>query len=256
MAFSDFRQFSHTYKHITHPVYHKGTGPPVLVMHELPGMVPECIAFAERLVAAGFSVYLPLLFGRPNKQATAANLLRLCISREFYLFAKHKTSPIVAWLRDLCSHLHTLHGPENKGVGAIGMCLTGGFAIPLLVEPSLMAPVLSQPSLPANLSAAHKRALGYSQEELQAAKARVEAENLRIKAFRFSADKLAPKARIQTLQQYFGPALEYHELPSDQQAPHGKGCHAVFTIDFVDEPAHPTSLALEELIAFFRQRLM
>jgi len=35
---------------ITHPVYRDGSGPGVLVMHEMPGMTPKCLELADRLI--------------------------------------------------------------------------------------------------------------------------------------------------------------------------------------------------------------
>jgi dienelactone hydrolase len=250
MSIDQFQQFTHSTEKITHPVFYAGEGPAIIIIHELPGMVKECIHFAERLIGEGFSVYMPLLFGQPGKMSMAGNLARLCVSWEFNLFAKRKTSPVVDWLRSLCRHIHSEKG--GKGVGAIGMCLTGGFAIPMMVEPSLMAPVLSQPSLPLAMG---KATLGTSDQDLKTAKERATSENITIKAYRFSRDPFASAERMATYKSFFGEHFDYKELDSSQQKKHKKGCHSVFTLDFVNEPGHPTHDAYIDLVSYFKQQL-
>lgn len=255
MKLDDFSTFEHEADGMQHTVYYlKNEGPPVIIIHELPGMAPECLDFGKRLHQHGFSVYLPLLFGKAGKKATNMRTLgyltKLCISKEIYLFKKGKTSPVVSWLRSLCRTLHAEHG--GKGVGAIGMCLTGGFAIPMMVEPSLMAPVLSQPSLPAGKNKTSKYDIACSPEDLQIAKERA-ANGITIQAYRFDADKIAPAQKMETYQKEFGTALEYHCLKSDQQGK--KGCHAVFTLDYFDTKGHPTREAFESLVRFFTLKL-
>lgn len=251
MAIDQFKCFNHSIEKISHPVYFAGDGPPIIIIHELPGMTPECIEFAERLIGEGFTVYMPLLFGKPGKENTGGNLAKLCVSWEFNLLAKKKTSPIVDWLRDLCRSIHADKG--GKGVGAIGMCLTGGFAIPLMVEPSLMAPVLSQPSLPLMFG---KDQLGTEEATLAIAKKRAEEEQITIKAYRFSKDPFVSAERMAAYKAYFGELLHYTELDSSQQKKYGKKCHSVFTGDFVDEPGHPTHDAYTDLLAYFKAQLM
>ncbi len=253
MELSNFAGLTHEHEGVSFPVYHAGEGPPVLIMHELPGMVPECLAFAERLVEAGFSVYLPLFFGRPGQKPELIRpFLQLCISREFLLLARHRTSPVVQWLRSLCRKVHAEVG--GKGMGAIGMCLTGGFAIPLMVEPAVVAPVVSQPAMPIGLTASHRRSLNASEEDLRVARTRTE-EGVTIRSYRFDRDRLAPKARMQAYQDFFGEAFQYHELDSSRQKAYQKGCHSVFTLDYVDEPGHPTREAFEDLVGFFTKAL-
>lgn len=256
MSIQGFKKFEHEFQKMKHIVFVKGEGPAILLMHELPGMMPECIAFAERLTNAGFTVYMPLFFGNPGDFKTNKFLLKLCISREFYLFRQNKTSPIVDWLRDLCRKIKSEIG--GKGMGAIGMCLTGGFAIPLLVEDYLIAPALSQPSLPASIfNKKAKYNLGCHPEDLERAKERTETEDIEIRAYRFDKDTIAAKERINAYQEYFGDAFKYFEIETAQLPEcQNKNCHAVFTVDFVDEKEHPTYKALEDLISFFQNKLI
>jgi dienelactone hydrolase len=193
-------------------VYRKGEGPAVLLMHELPGMIPECVDLARRIADEGFTVYMPLLFGEPDKPLSNPKLLvytaQLCISREFYCFAKHRSSPITDWLRALSRQAHLECG--GKGVGVIGMCLTGSFVLSLMADESVIAPVMSQPALPFGVTAAHKAALGISPQDLEVAKTRTQ-QGIPLLALRFSEDKICPPDKFVTLRQEFGNTFEVLE---------------------------------------------
>src|SRR5262249_54940106 len=159
----------------TRTVLRRGSGPGVVVLHELPGIIPQVAAFAERVAGAEMTAVLPVMFGTPGKPLSAGYLLsqlaRLCIRREFHCFAKRLSSPIAEWLRALCRKVHQECG--GPGVGVVGMCLTGGLALSLTVDPVVLAPVLSQPSLPLlTLTRARKEALAISPEDLAAVKER------------------------------------------------------------------------------------
>ena len=251
MSLDHFQSFQHQKEKISHKVFFAGDGPPIIIIHELPGMTPECLQFAARLIKEGFSVYLPLLFGKAGKTNVGGNLMKVCISWEFNLLAKRQTSPILEWLKDLCRTIHQQKG--GRGVGAIGMCLTGGFAIPMMVEPSLMAPVLSQPSMPLMFG---KDELGTSESDLVTAKKRAIEEHIPIKAYRFSRDPFVGPERMAAYQAYFGDVFHYTELDSSQQKKYKKGCHSVFTGDFVEEEGHPTMEAYKDLLAYFKKQLM
>lgn len=135
---------------ITHETYRKGVGPGVVVVHEIPGITPAVMKFAEEVVAAGFTVVMPLLVGEvgrpPDNKYMASSMRKVCISREFTVLAMRKTSPVIAWLRALAKQLHREVG--GKGIGAVGMCFSGGFALGMMIDDVMVAPVLSQPSLP------------------------------------------------------------------------------------------------------------
>ena len=240
-------------------VFTKGKGPAIIIMHELPGMSPETILFANHLVKQGFKIYLPLMFGEPMMAADAAssakNMAHLCVSKEFHLFTSGKTSPIVHWLRALCRQAHEECG--GTGVGAIGMCLTGGFAIPLMVEPSMMAPALSQPSLPIN-PILGKDSLGCSEEDYQAACARAKKENMPIIGFRFSHDALAAKEKFDRLNRDLGDLFIDETIDSSLGNQDGLPiyAHSVMTLHFQNNPSHPTYQAREKLVDFYQSRLM
>jgi dienelactone hydrolase len=228
---------------VTHPVYVRGTGPGVLLMHELPGMVPECVDLATFIAGHGFRVYMPLLFGEAGVRGSIpATTLRLCVSREFRLFAARKSSPVTRWLRALCSERIRPECP-GPGIGAIGMCLTGGFVLSLFVSDMLLAPIICQPGLPFGVTGSARAALGVSDEDL--AEARASAAP--VLGFRFQGDSICRAERFASLRSLFGARFEGHELPGDQ--------HSVLTIHFVDTPGHPTFTARARVMEFLAERL-
>jgi len=259
MALEGFETFSFTHEGATRSVYRRGRGPGVVVIHEIPGITPQVEEFARRVSDAGFTVYLPHLFGVPGKPISTGYILgqvaRACISREFAVLAKHQASPITDWLRALCRHAHAECG--GRGVGALGMCLTGNFAIALMVDDSVMAPVLSQPSLPFPVSRAHRAALHISDDALAVAKRRA-GEGCPILGLRFTADPACPPERFATLRREFGAQFEAIEIDSGPGNPHGikRGAHSVLTTDLVDTDGHPTRAALTRVLEFFRERLV
>ena len=143
-------------------VFRRGSGPAVIVLAEMPGITPKVIEFADRVVDLGCTAVLPHLFGVPGAPVTVMNTVRAigpaCVSKEFSAWATGKTSPVVEWCKALARHEHErLGGP---GVGVVGMCFTGNFALAMLPDPSVVAPVLSQPSLPLGFTKkARRRAL-------------------------------------------------------------------------------------------------
>jgi len=244
---------------VTRDVYRAGDGPGVLIMHEIPGITPEVAGFARRVVEAGFTVAMPDMFGTVGKPMSgpyaAGQILRACVAKEFAVFARHEASPITEWLRVLMRDLHERCG--GVGVGALGMCLTGNFALALIADDSLMAPVLSQPSLPFGISADHKRSLHVSDETLAVAKGRAETEGLKVLGLRFTHDFMCPKQRFDTLRSELGDAFEAIEVDSGPGNAHGipRSAHSVVTNDLVDEAGHPTRVALDRVLAFFDERL-
>lgn len=225
---------------VTHPTYRKGTGPGVVLIHEIPGMTPEVIAFADEIVAAGFTVVMPHLFGDPEGPMSAGHLLKVlpkvCISNEFTKLAAGVTSPVAGWLRSLARDLHAeLGGP---GVGALGMCLTGGFALAMMVDPSVAAPVVAQPSLPFAIGKRRAADLGLSPTDLAAVKNRA-AGGCAVLGLRYR-DDAAVGTRFETLGRELGDAFLRVEFE-------GKG-HSTLT-------AHRQQEGVDRVLAFFDQRL-
>lgn len=240
------------------PIYRRGQGPGVVILHEIPGITPQVRRFADRVADAGFTVVLPELFGTAERPLSLGYALstaaHVCIRREFHVLARRHASPIVEPLRALCRQLHAeLGGP---GVGALGMCFTGNFALGMMVDPAVAAPVMSQPSLPFGISASHRRALHLSDAELRVIQDRV-ARGDKILGLRFSHDMACPKARFEHLRQALGAGFEAIEIDSSPGNPHGNSrfAHCVLTVDLVDREGHPTRAALERVLAFLHERL-
>jgi dienelactone hydrolase len=189
---------------VTHPTYRKGTGPGVVVIHEIPGITPAVIGFADEVVAAGFTVVLPHLFGTPGAPTSVGNVLRsvprVCISAEFTKLATGVTSPVAVWLRSLARELHAeLGGP---GVGALGMCFTGGFALAMMVEPAVTAPVVAQPAIPFAVGKRRAADLNLSPGDLAAVKQRA-AAGCEVLGLRYRNDP-ATGSRFDTLTREIG----------------------------------------------------
>lgn len=258
-ALADFQQSEFQHGDSCYRVYTQGTGPAVVIMHEVPGITPEVAGFARKVVAAGFTVYLPSLFGSDGRGYDPVNLATqlslACIRKEFAAMARRQSSPITDYLRALCRKAHAECG--GKGVGAIGMCMTGNFALSLMVDPVVMAPVLSQPSLPIGLTAEARADLHVSDEELAIIKQRMAEEKIKLLGLRFSWDAMCPKARFDRLESEFGEQFERIEIDSSPFNPHHNPvyAHSVLTKDLIDREGHPTRLALERTLAFFQEQL-
>ncbi|HEV3066898.1 MAG TPA: dienelactone hydrolase family protein [Streptosporangiaceae bacterium] len=251
----DVTTFAHDGR--THEVYRAGAGRAVIVVHEMPGLHPGVTAFGQRLADAGFRVYLPSLFGRPGKPFAGREMRRslwqVCVSREFVMLAD-RTNPVATWLRALAAQAHAECG--GPGVGAVGMCFTGGFALAMAVEPAVLAPVLSQPGLPMPLTARKRAALGLDPADLARVKERT-GDGLCVLGLRFSADRGSPAERFATLRRELGGNFEAVEIDSSPGNPYGirQGAHSVLTEDLVDKPGHPTRAALDRVMAFLAEHL-
>jgi dienelactone hydrolase len=256
----DFETFDFHFGAWTRKVYWRGKGPAVVVIHEIPGLHPLVIRFANRLADAGFTVFLPSLFGVPGRPVSLPYALKsfaslICIRREFDLWSTDRSSPIVDWLRALARRAHAECG--GKGVGVIGMCLTGNFALAMMTEPSVVAPIMAEPSLPLPLGTTRRAALGVSPEELACAKRRFFDEDLSIIGLRFREDPYVPQERFATLEKEFGEKFEAIEIDPESAEPSApKPAHSVLTIHLRDDdPQGETKLAEQRVIAFFRARL-
>ena len=255
MSLAGYESFPFTAEDKTYTVHTRGSGPGVVIMHEVPGLTPDVQMFCDRVADAGFRVFVPEMFGSTGKPFSlpyaAQQIARACISREFAVLAKNASSPIVDWLKHLCRHAHAECG--GPGVGAIGMCLTGNFALALMVDEFVLAPVLSQPSLPFGVSAAHKRALHVSDADLEIAKRR----GCPLLGLRFTSDPMCPGERFERLRGEFGSNFEGIEIDSSKGNAHGIGAiaHSVVTKDLVDREGHPTREALDAVLGLFRTQL-
>jgi len=235
---------SFTSASIIHDTFRKGTGPVVIVVHEVPGITPAVLRFAEELVVSGFTVVMPNLFGTPGREVSgqymASSMVKVCISKEFTTLALRQTSPIISWLRALAKSLYTEVG--GRGVGAIGMCFSGGFALGMMVDDIMIAPVLAQPSLPLTIGNERKRDLNLSPDDAAVIAQRA-ADGCQVLGLRFTGDKLVGD-RFTSLRELLGEAFVAIELPS--KSPRD---HSVLT-----EQRDDASVA--RVIDFFREKLL
>jgi dienelactone hydrolase len=136
------------------------------------------------------------------------------------------------------------------------MCLTGGFALAMMVDEVLVAPVLSQPSLPFPITGAHRRDLGISDDDLAIVRKRA-AAGACVLGLRFTGDILVPEARFARLREELGDRFIAVEIDSKRGNAHGipRAAHSVLSHHFVDEPGHPTRAAMDRVLAFLSERL-
>lgn len=257
----DFDAQQITLNGTTKTVHVTGQGPAVIVMTEMPGISPQVARFARWVRAAGFTIYMPSLFGSdgavPQAGDGAQIFRRACVSAEFHAFAGKGASPVTDWLRALARHAHT--ACKGPGVGAIGMCFTGNFALSMMLEPAMLAPVLAQPSLPLDDPAA----LESGSEELQAVRQRLEAQDLTVLAYRFEGDRICKAARFAAYARALGNRFQPRTLPDDAANPevapffaeHVPYPHSVVTQHLIDAAGQPTAQARDEILDFFARRL-
>ncbi|HUH83653.1 MAG TPA: dienelactone hydrolase family protein [Stellaceae bacterium] len=238
-----------------------GAGPAVIVMAEMPGISPHVARFARWVREAGFTVYMPSLFGRdgalPRAEEGAAIFQRACVSAEFRALAANESSPVTTWLRALARLAHGECG--GPGVGAIGMCFTGNFALTMMLEPSMLAPVLSQPSLPLKDPAG----IEIAPDDVKAVRRRLERDDLTVLAYRFAGDRFCRAERFAAYAEALGDRFIGRVLPDSAANPDPPPffqryvtCpHSVVTAHLIDEAGQPTIAARDEILSFFTRRL-
>ena len=229
---------------ISHDTFRKGSGPGVVVVHEVPGITPKVAAFADEVVQAGFTVVMPDLLGVPGKPMSNGyalkSLVKVCISKEFTSLATGKTSPVIAYLRALGRSLFDELG--GKGIGAVGMCFSGGFALGMMLDDHMVAPVLSQPSLPFSVGARRAADLNLSPDDRLVVQRRAE-QGCEVLGLRYDADRLVG-TRFDSLRELLGDRFIAIELPSTR-----KTDHSVLT-EQRDEAS------VQRVIEFYRSKLL
>ena len=245
----------------TKVVFTCGSGPAVIVMAEMPGISPEVARFSRWVRDAGFTVYMPSLFGRDGVVASATEgagvFRRACMSAEFRAFGANVSSPVTQWLRALARLAHSECG--SPGVGAIGMCFTGNFALTMMLEPAMLAAVVSQPSLPLDEPAG----LEIAPDELRAVRARLDRDHLTVLAYRFAGDRFCTAQRFAAYTEALGDRFVARVLPDSAANPevapffaeHVRCPHSVVTAHLIDEAGQPTIAARDEILSYFSGRL-
>ena len=261
---TDFERDTFTHRERTRDVYRIGSGPAVIVLAEMPGITPGVAGFARRVAAIGCTAVLPDLFGqagrdpvpggKPDLRYTLSSMAPTCISRDFTVWATGRTAPVIGWLRALARREHERCG--GPGVGAVGMCFTGGFALAMAADERILAPVLSQPSLPLPAVGRRARTIDISEADLDVVKQRCDA-GLRVLGLRFHGDRFVPRERFEFLRKELGDAFRAVELdPADANPDAVMPPHSVLTEHLVDEPGSPTRAALDEVLDLLRERLL
>lgn len=258
-SLSDFEKEPFASGGINHDIYRRGEGPAVIVISEVPGITPKVADFARRVADRGLTAVMPHLFGTPGRDPSAAyavdTLVKLCVSKEFSALALGSPGPVVQWLRALARSEHQRCG--GPGVGAVGMCFTGGFALAMAVDGPVLAPVLSQPSLPFPVSKARRASIQLSDADWRRVQARARDEDLCVLGLRFSGDRAVPPERFALLREKLGSQFLAVELDSSPNNPYGhpKTAHSVLTEHLQDTEGSPTRAALEQVLDFFVHKL-
>lgn len=244
----------------SHDVYVAGQGPAIVVLPEIPGITPDVADFARRVVQAGFTVYVASLFGVPGQPFSngyaMSTIAKQCVRKEFLAFARSKRAPITDWMRGLVTRAHGECG--GPGVGVVGMCFTGNFALGLAVDPAVLVPVMSQPSMPFAVTKKHRSDLHVAPDDLAAVKRRAAEQDLCVIGLRFTADPLVPGERFERLRSEFGEAFIGVEIDSSPGNEHGfdKKAHSVLTAEYSSDQDNPTNQAMELVLDHFRQKLL
>jgi len=243
----------------TYDVYRRGSGPGVVLIPEMPGVHPGVLALGNYLVDNGFTVVIPSLYGKPGAPAVRPGavgvILRGCVAKEFAAFATNADRPISHYLRALARDLNAK--TPGRGVGVIGQCFSGGFALAAAVDDSVLAPVLSQPSVPIALTARQKRDPGLSEREMKVIEKRAAEDGLCALGLRFSGDPMVPGERFTTLKDRLGDAFEVIEIDSSPGNPGGFGrmAHSVLTLEVREVDGQPAYEARKRVVEFLRERL-
>lgn len=269
-ALDDYEVETFTHKDVTKAVFRLGTGPAVIVISEMPGITPAVAQFGRRVADIGCTAVLPHLFGQSGRPSTkpakypddkprpdyaymASTVIRACIAKEFTVWATGRTSPVVDWLRALARHEHRRCG--GAGVGAVGMCFTGGFALAMATEDVVQAAVAAQPSLPFAFTPSRRRTIDLSAEDLATVAGRCEA-GLPVIGLRFCGDSAVPDRRFRFLEERLGSGFMAIELADDAANPDAAmPPHSTLTEHLVDEPGSPTRIALDQVLDLFTRRL-
>jgi dienelactone hydrolase len=200
-------------------VYEKGelSNPPILLLHEIPGLLPETVRFADQLVDRGYHVYMPLFFGKfGGRWGGVRQILVVCGGHDFNCFSA-KESPVVAKLKKLRDRIADDH--KQQPIGIVGMCLTGGMPLSLAND-RVAAVVLSQPAVPFPLTDAKRRSIGADLGPITVS------TKTAVLGIRFEKDCLAVEERFNKLRSLIGCRFELWTVSSNDQH-----AHSVLTVE-------------------------
>lgn len=243
------------------PVFTAGGGPPVVILHEINGASPALFAFAHRVALRGFSAFVPVLFGtangHPSQLFKIVQTVKVCLGREFSCFNARRSSPIVNWVRELGSCIYRearAKDPNVGGIGVVGLCLTGNFALAMAADEHLLAPVVSEPALPFPIPCRpeNRSALGLDDDEETALRGRLQ-RGMEIAAFRFANDPVVPLERMNKLREVAAECGS-RVVGNPNVPPTCPDAHSVFTSQFNPKDQDSRD-AFETLIDFLGSKL-
>ena len=256
-GWTDYRP--HALDRLRHPCLERGDGPGVIVLHEFPGITPEVLAFSNHLVAKDFTVVMPSFFGTPGTRPTLGETfaigVSLCVSSEFHAFAFNKQRPVTTFLHALADDLAAR--TTGRGVGVIGMCFTGGFALATTVASDrVRATVVSQPSIPLPIGAGRSNP-GISKAELDRLARRTCEDGPCVLGLRFSRDPISPAGRFKTLEDRLKGAFRAFEIESGRDRKPGvrRCAHSVLTTELRENPPNEAYQKREQVVEFLTKRL-
>ena len=222
---------------------------------------PEALQWAYRVLCGnGTTAFVADNWWQTETGGPCLGTLPIMAARAAEGYYHDYLSPLPMPEKKLCDELaiaaqaHAECG--GPGVGAVGMCFTGGFALAMMVDQTVVAPVLSQPSLPFPVTKRHKADLGISDADLAMVKARV-AQGVCVMGLRFTGDPYCFSERFETLRRELGNGFIAVELDSSPGNPYGhpRNAHSVLTEHLDDREGTPTRAALDQVLDFFRERL-
>lgn len=250
---------------ITHSVYCRNDGtakPPIILLHEMTGLTPGTLAYAEEL-SKDFAVYVPLLFGEKGRFSPASGLWAYWFRGLIEFFPggewgipSHGSTPIANWLRGVVRDIGSRH--PDDGIGIIGNCMTGPIPLALLDHPRVRAVVVAQPALPMRFwwyTDEDRTSLGLSADDLEIARQ----SPAKIYGLRFETDCMADRAKHLTLRREFGDRFLDGEIPASAYQPDGKPINVHSTLIGAwrasDATGQPSRDARERVRAFLLEEL-
>ena len=236
-------------------VYVSGKGPNVILLPESPGAHEGVFELGRELAKTGLCIHIMILFGDVNtpysKIKAAKFVTKACLSKEFTMLSRHRRSPMSERVR---AYGRKLYSDRKEPLGIVGMCITGNFALACLAEPWMLAPVLSQPSLPIAIGSNRAKSLNTPESDLHAGATRKELE---LMGLRFTHDVMCPKLRFDSLNKRFNERFISIEIDSSPKNPYQipTTAHSVLTVDRITKAGHPTEEALKSVVRFLHKKL-
>lgn len=224
-------------------VHRIGSGPPLILLHEVPGTGPHFVELAKNLAAEGYTVYAPVFFGTFGHREGKTSLVKRCASRDWNCVG-NTLSRAAEDLEKTVDVVRALHKAQD--IGVIGMCLTGNLPLAVASEANIGAVVLAQPALPI-ASGPLVRKIGLTEAQIAEAKS----GNVPMLTFGFTEDCIAPPERLQALKDVFGEQLRVLPVEVEDEKDAFR-FHAVLT----DALHHPNAVAAcKEMVRLLDERV-